>query len=327
LRSESVFLTGATGFVGSHVLRELLARGYRVRALARSRQTASGLDGCDVVIGDLCAAGELTRAMSGCRYLVHCAALYSFAPRDRAMIRRVNVDGTAGLLEAARIAGVERAVVTSSSATVGPARPGRPATENDWALDDGHSAYHHSKVEQERAALAARVPVVLVLPTAPVGPGDRKPTPTGKMVLDFARGRALAAPPPGGMNLVAVEDVARAHVAALERGRPRERYLVGGENLSLDEIWSLLGAITGRPVPRRRVPYPLLVGVALADELRCRVASNARPEVPLEGVRMAREHMYVDCSRAMVELGHAPSSVRDALARAVAWYRANGYVN
>jgi len=326
LRGESVFVTGATGFVGSHVLRELLARGYHVRALARSREAAQGLDGCDVVIGDLCAAGELTRAMSGCRYLVHCAALYSFAPRDRAMIRRVNVDGTTALLEAARIAGLERAVVTSSSATVGPARNGHLATENDWAMDDAHSAYHHSKVEQERAALAARVPVVLVLPTAPIGPGDRKPTPTGKMVLDFARGRALAAPPPGGMNVVAVEDVAHAHVSALERGRVRERYLVGGENLSLDQIWSLLGELTGRPVPRRRVPYPVLVGVAWADELRCRVAPSARPEVPLEGVRMAREHMYVDCSKAMTELGYSPSPARDALARAVAWYKANGYV-
>jgi dihydroflavonol-4-reductase len=327
LPGESVFLTGATGFVGSHVLHELLASGYRVRALARSREAASGLDGCDVVLGDLCAAGALTRAMNGCRYLVHCAALYSFAPHDRAMIRRVNVDGTGALLEAARIAGVERAVVTSSSATVGPARNGRPATEGDWALDDDHSAYHHSKVEQERAALAARVPVVLVLPTAPVGPGDRKPTPTGKMVLDFARGRALAAPPPGGMNLVAVEDVARAHVAALERGRVRERYLVGGENRSLDEIWSLLGEITGRPVPHRRVPYPVLIGIAWVDELRCRTMPGARPEVPLEGVRMAREHMYVDCSKAIAELGHDPSPVRDALARAVAWYRAHGYVH
>jgi dihydroflavonol-4-reductase len=243
------------------------------------------------------------------------------------MIRRVNVDGTAALLEAARIAGVERAVVTSSSATVGPARDGRLATESDWAPDDEQSAYHHSKVEQERAALAARVPVVLVLPTAPIGPGDRKPTPTGKMVLDFARGRALAAPPPGGMNVVAVEDVARGHVAALERGRTRERYLVGGENLSLDEIWALLGAITGRRVPRRRVPHPLLVGIAWADELRCRIAPRARPEVPIEGVRMAREHMYVDSSKARAELGHQPSSARDALARAVAWYQANGYIN
>jgi dihydroflavonol-4-reductase len=327
LRDDLVFLTGATGFVGSHVLRELLAHGYRVRALARSREAARILDGCDVVLGDLCAAGELTRAIGGCRYLVHCAALYSFAPRDRALIHRVNVAGTASLLEAARIAGVERAVVTSSSATVGPARDGRPATERDWVLDGDHSSYHHSKVEQERVALASRVPVVLVLPTAPVGPGDRKPTPTGKMVLDFARGRVLAAPPPGGMNLVAVEDVARAHVAALERGRVRERYLVGGENLTLDEIWALLGEVTGRSVPRRRVPYVLLLGIAWADELRCRIAPSARPEVPLEGVRMARDHMYVDCSRAIAELGHSPSSVRDALARAVEWYSANGYLD
>jgi dihydroflavonol-4-reductase len=261
--------------------------------------------------------------------VVHCAALYSFAPRDRAVMLQVNARGTASLLEAARLAGVERAVVTSSSATVGPARDGRLATEADRCAEEGGatSAYHRSKAEQERAALAARVPAVLVLPTAPVGPADRRPTPTGQMVLDFARGRMRAAPPRGGLNLVAVEDVARAHVAALERGRPGERYLVGGENLTLDEVWALLGAVTGRPVPRRRVPYALLVGVAWADELRCRWHPEARPAVPLEGVRMARERMHVDCARAEAELGHRAGPVRDALERSVGWYREHGYVH
>lgn len=324
MRSDRVFLTGATGFVGGHVRHALLAAGYGVRALVRGGEAR--LDGCETVLGDLRRAGELARAMEGCRYLVHCAALYSFAPRERASIRQVNVGGTAALLEAARIAGVERAVVTSSSATVGPARDGRLATEEDRAADERSSAYHHSKVEQERATLAARVPAVLVLPTAPVGPADRKPTPTGRMVLDFARGKMRAAPPPGGLNLVAVEDVARAHVAALERGRPGERYLIGAENLTLDEVWELLGAATGRPVPRRRIPYPVLLGMAWADELRCRCWPSARPAVPLEGVRMAREHMHVDCAKATTELGHRPGSVGDALGRAVAWYRANGYI-
>ena len=268
------------------------------------------------------------RALDGCRYLIHCAALYSFAPRDRAAIRQVNVAGTAALLEAARIAGVERAVVTSSSATVGPAHDGRLATEDDWVTDPRHtaSAYHDSKVAQERVALAARVPTVLVLPTAPVGPGDRRPTPTGKMVLDFARGMMRAAPPPGGLNLVAVEDVARAHVAAITCGRPGERYLIGGENLTLDEVWALLGDATGRPVPRRRIPYSLLLGIAWADELRCRLLSSAQPAVPLEGVLMARHRMHVDCARAARELGHRPEPVADALQRAVTWYREHGYV-
>lgn len=265
--------------------------------------------------------------MSGCRYLVHCAALYSFAPRDRAALRRINVAGTASLLEAARIAGIERAVVTSSSATVGPARNGTPATEADSALHARGSAYHRSKLEQERAAVAARVPVVLVLPTAPVGPGDWKPTPTGRLVLDFARGWIPARPGAGGLNLVAVEDVARAHVAALERGNVRERYLVGGENLSFDQVWELLAAVTGRPAPKWRVPYGIALTAAYVDEMRCRLQPRAVPAVPIEGVRMSRERMYVDSGKAARELSYRPGSVRDALARAVAWYRAYGYVS
>lgn len=323
--TDLVFLTGATGFVGNHVLRELLNAGYRVRALVRD--ASARLDGCDPVLGDVRHAGELVAALRGCRYLVHCAALYSFAPRARVAIRETNVVGTIGLLEAARVAGVERAVITSSSAAVGPARDGRPATETQWALDGRSSAYHHSKLVQERAAFRARVPVVSVLPTAPVGPGDRKPTPTGKMLLDFARGKMIAAPPPGGINLVAVEDVARAHVTALERGRPGERYIIGAENLSLDEVWQMLASVTGRRAPRLRVPFAVILAAGYADELRCRVFAGAVPVVPLEGVRMSRERMYVDCAKAAAELGYRPSSVRAALERAVAWYRDNGYLS
>jgi dihydroflavonol-4-reductase len=325
LPSDLVFLTGATGFIGGHVLRELRAAGYRVRALARSPEAK--LD-AEIIVGDLNATGALVRAMDGCRYVVHCGALYSFAPHARAAMQRVNVLGTAGLLEAARIAGVERAVVTSSSATVGPARNGTLATEADHAHDMHGSAYHRSKVEQERAAIAARVPAVLLLPSAPIGPGDAKPTPTGKLVLDFARGRIGVAPPGrGGMNLVAVEDVARAHVAALERGEPRERYLIGGENLTLDEVWALLAQASGRAVPRTRLPYAVALAAGWVDELRCRYFQRDRePSVPLEGVRMSRERMFVDSGRAQRELGHTPTPVRDAIERAIAWYRAHGYV-
>jgi dihydroflavonol-4-reductase len=217
-------------------------------------------------------------------------------------------------------------VVTSSVATVGPARDGRPATEDDHAAGDGHSAYHRSKIEQEHAALAARVPVVLVLPTAPVGPGDWKPTPTGGMVLEFARGRMFASPPPGGgINLVAVEDVARAHVLALERGRPRERYIVGGANLDYDQVWRLLADVSGQPLPRWRVPYALAVAMGYADEVRCRLLPRAVPRVPLEGVLLSNRRMYVDDAKARSELGYRPSPVRDALARAVTWYREHGY--
>jgi dihydroflavonol-4-reductase len=323
LRDDLVFLTGATGFVGSHVLQELLAAGYRVRALVRD--PATRIPGCETIAGDLERAGELTPALRDCRYLVHCAALYSFAPRERKAMQRVNVVGTETLLAAAHVAGVERAVVTSSSATVGPARGARPADESDWESHNGVSSYHASKLAQERVALSSRVPAVALLPTTPVGPGDRKPTPTGGMILDFMRGRMIAKPPAGGgLNLVAVEDVAGAHVTALREGRTGERYLIGGENLSLDRIWELLAEITGRPVPRARIPSALLYAIAYADEARCRIDGRARPFVPLEGVRMSSERMYVDCSKAEAQLRYRPRPVRDALERAVAWYRDNG---
>lgn len=308
---DVVFLTGATGFVGSHVLRELHDAGYAVRALVRpGHAERSGPSGVSWIAGDLENVGAFARELRGCRYAIHCAALYSFAPRDRAQIHAVNVAGTESLMAAAHLAGVERVVLTSSSATEGHA----------------HSGYHRSKLQQERAAFAGRVPVIAMLPTAPVGPADAKPTPTGRLVLDFARGRIVAkAPGNGGMNLVAVEDVARAHVAALERGRIGERYVVGGENLTFDRIWELLSEITGRPMPKWRAPYALALFAAYVDEMRS-LFTGANPTVPLEGVRLSRERMFADSSKAQSELGYRPAPVRAALERAVKWYRENGYV-
>jgi dihydroflavonol-4-reductase len=272
--------------------------------------------------------------MEGCRYLVHVAALYSFSPGQRDGIWATNVRGSAGLLEAARIAGIERAVVTSSSATVGPARGDRPATEEDWADETdiprvSLSGYHHSKLEQERVALAAQVPAVLLLPTTPIGPGDWKPTPTGKMVVDFMGGRIFASLE-GGLNVVPVEDVAQAHVLALQHGRERERYLLGGENLSLADLWSRLARICGRKPPTYRIPYHLALALGWADEIRCRLSArtgsgSAAPLVPLEGVHMARHRMYVSSEKARTELGYSPTSVDAALERAVRWYRDHGY--
>ncbi len=261
-----------------------------------------------MVEGDLRNVGAFARALQGCRYVVHCAALYTFAPRAKRDIAAVNVEGTASLMLAAELAGAERVVLTSSSATLGHA----------------HSGYHRSKLDQERAAFASRAPVIALLPTAPVGPGDWKPTPTGKLVLDFARGKIVAkAPGTGGMNLVAVEDVARAHVAALDRGDIGERYVIGGENLSMDEIWRQLAEITGRPMPKWRAPYALALGAAYFDELRC-VVAGSEPNVPLEGVRLSRERMYADSSKAQAELGYQATSVKPALERAVTWYREAG---
>ncbi len=324
MSGEEVFLTGATGFVGGHVLDALLDAGHPVRALVRAPGRLPRRAGLSEVVGDVTRAGALVASMRGCGALVHTAAAYSFAPADRAAIRATNVAGTTGILEAARLAGVERAVVTSSSATVGPARGRHLATEDDHADEHGHSAYHDSKIAAERAALAARLPAVLLLPTAPVGARDWKPTPTGAALLTFLRGRVVASVH-GGLNIVAVTDVARAHVAALERGRPRQRYLVAGENVSFDELWGRLGAISGRRSPRRHMPHAVALLAALVDEARCRV-TGAQPVVPLEGARMARQHMYVAATRARDELGVQPTGVDAALEDSVRWYRDNGYV-
>jgi dihydroflavonol-4-reductase len=338
---DTVFLTGASGFVGAHVLRELLSAGFHVRALDRSGVMlssskhdtdetlgqAQGDNRLTTIQGDLTNVGAFARSLDGCRYVVHCAALYSFAPSDRALTHKVNVIGTASLMEAARAYGVERVVLTSSSATLGPSDGARSRNENDWATEGRASGYHHSKLDQERAAFAGRVPVVALLPTAPVGPRDWKPTPTGQMIVEFARGKMVVKPPLGGLNVVPVEDVARAHVAALTRGRSGERYILGGENLMLDDVWSMLAEITGKPMPRYRIPFGVALAAAYVDEARCRFRKTRRPAVPIEGVRLSRERMFADNAKAKRELGFSPGTARDAFTRAVQWYRDHGYLS
>ena len=276
-------------------------------------------DGVTPVSGDLEAAGGLVAALRGCRYVVHTAAVYSFSPRTRERTRCVNVLGTRSLLEAARIGGVERAVVTSSSATLGPARAGRVSDERDWATGHHRSShYHESKVAQERAALAAAMPVITVLPTAPIGPRDRRPTPTGAMVLGVIRGRIrgyLA----GGMNVVDVRDTAAAHVLALERGTPRERYVIGGVNLSLATLFGMIADAAGRRRPRLPVPYAAALVAAGANELVARV-TGAEPSIPLDGVRMGRANMFVSSAKAQSVLGYHPSPVEPAIEDAVRWF-------
>ncbi len=317
-----VFLTGASGFVGSHVLAALLARGYRVRALVRGPWEAP--PGVEVVEGDLLAPGALIPALRECRYLIHTAALYSFAPRDRPAIAAVNIRGTAGILEAARIATIDRCVVTSSSAALAPASAAHPADETAWASADHPGwTYHASKLAGEREALRAPIAVTAVLPTAPVGPGDHRPTPTGKIIVDLMRGR-MPATLGGGMNIVPVEDVATAHVLALERGRSGERYIAGGVNLTLAEMWRLISRAAGRPERTFRIPYAVAAAAARFDALRVR-ATGGIPAIPLEGARMGRLEMYSTSAKAERELGYRASSADEAVGRAVRWYREHGY--
>jgi dihydroflavonol-4-reductase len=282
-----VYVTGATGFVGSHVARELREQGAEVRDERVDLLDASGLE----------------RAVAGCEAVVHVAALYSY-DADPRRLERVNVDGTRNLLDACTRRGVRRVVHTSTAGTCGPV-PGRQATEEDappaWELA---VAYKRTKLEAERLALAAGA--VVVNPTTPVGDGDRKPTPTGRMIAGVARGRIRGFVATTGLNVVDVRDVARGHALALARGRPRERYLLGGVDLPLAELFAAIADLAGRPRPRIRVPY----AVALA--------AGRAGIVNTDEVRLARLPMYFSSKKAENLLGYAPGPVEPALARAVA---------
>jgi dihydroflavonol-4-reductase len=282
-----VYVSGATGFVGGHVARELRERGADVR---------------DERV-DLLDPAALEGAVAGCDAVVHVAALYSY-DADRKLIERVNVEGTRNLLEAAGRRGVRRFLHTSTAGTCGPV-PGRPATEEDappsWELT---VPYKRTKLAAERLALD--VGAIVVNPTTPVGEGDSKPTPTGRMIAGVALGRIRGFVGTTGLNVVDVRDVARGHALALERGEPGERYLLGGANLSLKELFAAIAALAGRPRPRLRVPY----AVALA-------AGKARLVNPDE-VRLARLPMYYSWEKARDRLGYEPGPVEPALARAVA---------
>ncbi|MCL6480513.1 MAG: NAD-dependent epimerase/dehydratase family protein [Firmicutes bacterium] len=324
-------VTGASGFLGSHVVRQLVARGERVRVLLRPSSQRRALDGLEVdyAWGDLRDRAALRAALRGIRCVFHVAADYRlWTPHPRELYES-NVTGTRNLLAAAAEAGVERFLYTSSVATIAVPRPGAlPNEATQTRLQEMIGHYKRSKwlAEQEALAAAQRgLPVVIVNPTAPVGPGDWKPTPTGRIILDFLRGQ-MPAYVDTGLNLVPVEDAAAGHLLALERGRPGERYILGGENLTLREILERLARIAGRPAPRLRLPHWAALLAGWVDAGLARLTARA-PRVPLEGVRMARHRMFVDDSRARRELGFTPGSVEAALERAVRWYEVNGYVS
>jgi len=322
-------VTGGTGFIGANVARELLAAGVTVRVLARPGGNRRALAGMRVefVEGDLLDPASVRRADSGVQVVYHVAADYRLWTPDPATLYRTNVDGTRAVLEAAGEAGVRRVVHTSSVGALGIPKDGGPGTEETpVALTDMVGHYKRSKFLAEQVALdfaRAGLPIVVVNPSAPVGPWDVKPTPTGQMVVDFMRGRMVASLDTG-LNVVHVRDVARGHLLAAERGTPGRRYILGHRDLSLAEIFGLLAEITGRRPPRFRVPYAMAWLSAACCESVARVTGRP-PAVPLTAVRMARKRMYFSPARAVRELGLPQTDVRSALADAVAWFEAHGY--
>lgn len=327
----TTFVTGATGFVGSHIVRLLAERGEQVRVLVRPTSRTGALEGlaCERVSGDLRNPAQLREILRGVRRVFHVAADYRLWARDPAEIYSSNVDGTRNLLAAAADAGVEQVVYTSTVATVAVSTVdgSLPDESTPAVLDQMIGHYKRSKFIAERDVLeAARqgLPVVVVNPTTPVGPGDWKPTPTGRIIVDFLNGR-MPAYVDTGLNLVAVEDVAEGHLLAAARGKPGQRYILGGRNMTLVEILSELAWITGRRVPRVKIPHGVALAAACLDTAICRMLRR-EPHIPVEGVRMARHRMFVDTGKAERELGFRAGPIAAALDRAVRWYQEHGYV-
>jgi dihydroflavonol-4-reductase len=326
MAGDLTFVTGATGFIGSHVVRLLLQRGDRVRILARNSSPKDNVDGlrCEIVLGDLKDAMSLTRCVQGCQRVYHIAADYRLWARNPQDIYDNNVAGTRNLLSACCEAGVEKVVYTSTVGAIGLRDNGTPADEDSpVSLDDMIGHYKRSKFMAEAVArefAASGLPVVIVNPTTPVGTGDIKPTPTGKIILDFIQGR-MPAYVDTGLNFVPVEDVARGHLMAERSGRVGERYILGGENWTLEELLKKLAAICGRRPPRMRVPWAVALFAASIDNLVMGTLLRREPFIPLEGVKMARFKMYVSSEKARRELGYDPRPVEQALREAVDYFR------
>jgi dihydroflavonol-4-reductase len=327
----TTLVTGATGFLGSHISRLLVARGERVRVFVRpdSRLTAIDSLPVEIVRGDLRDPASIAAALRGVRRIFHVAADYRLWARDPRTIYDTNVVGTRNLLRACQRVDVDRLVYTSTVATIaGAHRVGLPDESTRRILDEMVGHYKRSKFIAEQEMLAAArdgLPVVVVNPTAPIGAGDWKPTPTGRIIVDFLRGR-MPAYIETGLNLVPVQDVAAGHLAAAERGAPGERYILGGRNLRLKDIFRTLAAVTGRPAPRVRLPHAVAMAIAYGSELIARV-SHGDPAVPVDAVRMARHHMFVSSPKAARELGFTAGSIDAALEESVRWYVDHGYAD
>jgi dihydroflavonol-4-reductase len=328
-------VTGATGFIGANVARALLERGRAVRVLVRASSERGNLAGLDleIVTGDLRDPSATASAVRGCDEVYHAGAEYTFWSKSPAELFASNVGGTANVMEACLRHGVRRVVYTSTVGTIGlggAAPPGTPRDERSPPRKGqftGH--YKRSKLEAEQVALryvARGVPVVIVNPSAPVGAFDRKPTPTGQILVDFMRG-SLPAFVDTGLNVVHVRDVALGHVLAAERGVVGERYILGNQNLSLPEILAILAAISGREAPKVRIPYALAYLAGLASTMVSDHLTGRPPAVPLEAVKMSRFHMYFSPDKAVRSLGLPQTPPEQALGDALAWFAANGYLD
>ena len=326
----TTLVTGAAGFLGSHVARQLVERGDQVRVLLRPTSTNRAISdlSLEYVTGDLRDEASLDRAMAGVKRVFHVAADYRLWARRSKDIYDSNVGGTKNMVEAAKRAGVEQFVYTSTVATIAVDRPALPNESTDSKLEEMVGHYKRSKWLAEKEVLEAAkkgFPAIVAMPTTPVGPGDWKPTPTGKIVLDFLNGKV-----PGyvetGLNFVGVEECAAGHLLISEKGKIGERYLLGAENMTLKQLLDTLAGITGLPAPKLKIPHAVALGVAYADTAFSRLIGK-EPRIPVEGVKIAQHMMFVDCSRAQRDLGFKPGSVAAALGRAVRWYEANGYVS
>ena len=324
------FITGATGFIGASIVRELLKEGREVRALVRNGSDTSNLAGLDVELwqGDLRDHAGLNQGLKGCDVLYHAAADYRLWTRDPAEMYRINVDGTAAILEAALDNSLSRVVYTSSVGTLGNPGDGIPGSEDTAVrLTDMVGHYKKSKFLAEREAekfVARGLPLVIVNPSTPVGPLDIKPTPTGKIIVDFLN-RKMPAYLDTGLNIIAVEDCARGHILAEQKGAIGQKYVLGNANLTLREIFAILAEITGLSAPKLRLPYTPILLAAYINEGFSKITGR-EPLIPLAGVQMAAKFMYFDPSRAIRDLGLPQTPVREALQRAVEWFRRNGYV-
>jgi dihydroflavonol-4-reductase len=326
------FVTGATGFLGSHVARVLADQGADLRLLVRPSSDLRNVEGlnADRVLGDLRDSASIAKALSGCDVVFHVAADYRLWVRDPDEMYRSNVEGTRSLLQAARNQGVRRVVYTSSVATMGFTSDYAAVADemSPVALADMIGHYKRSKFMAEQVAVDAAksgVDVVIVNPSTPVGERDIKPTPTGRIVVDFLK-RKFPAYVETGLNLVDATDCARGHIQALEKGRSGERYILGGENLTLKQILDRLAAITGLPSPKVKLPYFFALATGVVDEVVTGRLLGREPRATIDAVRMGQKMMFVSSAKAERELGWRPGPVDGGLRRSVEWFRANGYV-